>query len=168
MHFEYCPRCGQKLKGRPAGDDGLVPFCDVCNQYWFDSFPSCVIILVANEFNEIALLRQSYLSDKYCSFVAGYITPGETAENTAIREVREEIGVELESLKFGGTVWFKKRGQLMIGFIGKAQKQELTLSSEVDSARWVKAEEAPKYMFPDRPDNASFHLYRQYMKSLEV
>ena len=98
MRYLYCPRCGRKLTPRPAGDDGLVPYCDDCGQYWFDSFASCVIVLVANEFREIAMLRQSYLSDEYWSYVAGFITPGETAEQTAFREVREELGLELEQI----------------------------------------------------------------------
>ena len=92
MQFIYCPKCGEKLTTKEAGDDGLVPFCVPCNRYYFDIFPSCVIVLVANEFDEVVLLRQSYLSDKYHTFVAGYMCVGETAENAAVREVKEEIG----------------------------------------------------------------------------
>ncbi len=131
MRYLYCPRCGRKLTPRPAGDDGLVPYCDDCGQYWFDSFASCVIVLVANEFREIAMLRQSYLSDEYWSYVAGFITPGETAEQTAFREVREELGLELERLEYGGTFWFSLREQLMHGFIGFVKKADFTLSGEV-------------------------------------
>ena len=77
------------------------------------------------------------------SFVAGYITPGETAEETALREVQEEIGVTLDSLKYAGTYWFGKNELLMHGFIGRAKKCELILSQEVDSAQWVPAERVP-------------------------
>lgn len=89
MHYTYCPDCGKKLVDRLAGDDGLVPFCDSCNKYWFDTFSSCVIVLVANKYDELALIRQSYLSDKYASFVAGYMSLGENAEESAIREVKD-------------------------------------------------------------------------------
>lgn len=37
MHYNYCPKCGMKLKDKMAGDDGKVPFCEQCNQYWFDA-----------------------------------------------------------------------------------------------------------------------------------
>lgn len=167
MRYRYCPQCGAKLTEKPAGDDGNVPFCVQCNKLWFDSFASCSIVLVANEYHEIALLRQSYMSDKYTSFVSGYITPGETAEETAIREVKEEIGVTLESMEYVGTYWFEKTECLMHGYIGKAKKCELVLSSEVDSAEWTKAEEVVRTLFPDAPGNAAFALYKKYMEDLK-
>lgn len=167
MRYLYCPRCGRKLTPRPAGDDGLVPYCDDCGQYWFDSFASCVIVLVANEFREIAMLRQSYLSDEYWSYVAGFITPGETAEQTAFREVREELGLELERLEYGGTFWFSLREQLMHGFIGFVKKADFTLSGEVDRAQWVPAAHAPGRMFPETPENTQYPLYRQYLQMVE-
>ena len=58
MRYLYCPQCGNKLTLRQAGDEGAVPFCERCKKLWFDSFSSCSIVLVANEYNEIALLRQ--------------------------------------------------------------------------------------------------------------
>lgn len=166
MHYIYCPECGEKLTGKQAGDEGLVPFCEKCGKFWFDTFASCVIILVANEFDEIALLQQNYLSNEYRSFVAGFIKPGDNAEETALREVKEELGLELESLSYAGTYWFDLRGQLMHGFIGCAKKKELVLSQEVNRADWVPAEKAVELMFPDMPGNAMHPIYRQYMKSI--
>ena len=122
MRYKYCPECGAKLNGRQAGDDGLVPYCDNCKRYWFDSFSSCVIVMVVNELHEIALLKQSYISDQYETFVAGYITPGENAEEAATREVKEELGLTVENLIYEGTHWFDKREQLMHAYIGIVKK----------------------------------------------
>lgn len=166
MRYIYCPQCGSKLIERAAGDEGNVPYCTKCDKLWFDSFPCCSIVLVANEFDEIALLRQDYMSHKHTSFVSGYITPGETAEETAVREVREEIGIELEDLENYGTFWFENQGLLMHGFIGRAKKSELVLSKEVDWAEWTKAEDVIKTIFPDSPGNAAFALYKIFMDRL--
>jgi len=164
MHYQYCPFCGKKLIDKRAGDDGNVPFCAYCNKFWFDSFSTCVIILVANEYNEIALLRQGYMSDKYTSFVSGYISPGENAETAAIREVKEELGLDLEQICYAGSYWFGKKELLMLGFIAFAKKSDFVLSTEVDSAQWVPATEAPLTMFPDNPGNAMHPMYRQYLE----
>ncbi len=166
MHYKFCPECGRRLVDKMAGDDGFVPYCESCGQYWFDSFPSCVIILVANEYNEIALLRQGYLSDRYASFVAGYMTPGENAESCARREVQEELGLELESLEFGGTHWFPLKGLLMIGFIGRTKKADFRLSVEVDSAAWTPLEEVPEKIFPNGPGNTAWALYEKFKADL--
>ncbi|MGN0613084.1 MAG: NAD(+) diphosphatase [Porcipelethomonas sp.] len=168
MHYKYCPQCGTKLSDKIAGDDGFIPFCEKCEKYWFDTFASCVIVLVANEFNEIALLNQNYISEKHANFVSGYIVPGENAEETAIREVKEEIGITLEKLEYAGTYWFEKKDMLMHGFIGYAKKTDFILSSEVDSAEWVKALKAPEKMFPDRPGNVMHPLYRKYLNEIKV
>lgn len=164
MHYQFCPLCGSRLSGKPAGDDGEVPFCDRCGKYWFDAFSSCVIVLVYNELDEVVLSKQAYLSDRYESFTSGYITPGETAESTAIREVKEELGLDVQKLDYTGTYWFAKREQLMHGFAAYAPKGELVLSQELDSAKWVPAQDAPKTMFPDKPGNAAFAVYRSYLK----
>ena len=163
MHYNYCPHCGTTLIARQAGDDGSVPYCTSCERFWFDSFDSCVIIMVVNEQHEIAMLRQSYLSDEHETFVAGYMVPGETAEETAIREVKEELGLTVNRLEYAGTHWFATREQLMHAFIGYVSKAPFHLSQEVDSASWIPAEEAPLHMFPDRPGNTQHILWRQYM-----
>lgn len=121
VRYKYCPECGRKLCEKEAGDDGRVPFCTSCHKYWFDRFDSCVIVLVYNEYDEIVLCRQGYLSDLYTSFNSGYITPGETAEESAIREVKEELGLEIQSMEYAGIYWFAEREQLMryTGFIWK-------------------------------------------------
>ncbi len=164
MHYKYCPECGNKLIDKLAGDDGMVPYCEACEQYWFDTFGSCVIVLVANEYHEIALLQQNYMSTEHKTFVSGYITPGENAEQTAMREVEEEIGIQLENLEYAGTYWFEKKGLLMHGFLGYAKKQDFVLSSEVDDAIWVPELEIVDQIFPDRPGNTMYALYRQYLE----
>ena len=164
MHFYYCPKCGEKLVLKQAGDDGKVPFCENCRQYYFDVFPSCVIVMTYNEYGEIALCRQNYMSDKYYNITSGYIDVGETAEHAAVREVKEELGLDVEKLTYTGTYWFSPKGLLMHGFIAFARKAEFKLSVEVDEARWVDALEAPKIMFPESPDNAIYPIYRKYLE----
>ena len=165
MHFQFCPICGSKLILKEAGDDGMVPYCEPCAKMWFDMFSSCIIALVANEYHEIALLRQPSLSDRGV-FVSGYITPGESAEDAAVREIKEELGLDVEKLESTGTFWFKKRGQLMHGFIANVRKQKLICSSEIESVSWVPAEKAPEIMFEDWNGNRAWDIYRTYMREI--
>lgn len=168
MRYKFCPACGSKLTQIHAGDDGMVPYCADCKKHWFDAFHSCVIVLTYNEFDEIVLARQGYLSDTYASMTSGYITPGETAEETAIREVKEELGLDIEVLEYAGTYWFGSRDMLMHGFIGFTHKKAFQLSEEIDSAQWVPALDAPKSMFPDGPENSSFAIYRKFLKKRKL
>lgn len=66
---------------------------------------------------------------------------GESAEDTVIREVKEEIGQDVESLKFISSYTYEKREMLMLGYKATVKKKEFKLSGEVDSAEWVKFDE---------------------------
>lgn len=161
MKFEYCPKCGEKLIKKEIGDEGLVPFCKSCDKPWFDMFSSCIIALVVNEYNEAAILHQSYMSAVYANIVSGYIKPGESAEECAEREIFEEIGVKAKSVELILTRWFEKGDMLMIAFIVKANKCELVLSDEVDAAEWVPLHEALNMVHPK--GSISYDLIEEYI-----
>ena len=55
MRYSYCPKCGKKLIEKEIGDEGLVPFCEVCSVPWWDTFQTCMITAVTNEKKEVAL-----------------------------------------------------------------------------------------------------------------
>lgn len=161
MRFTHCPHCGRKTVLRETGDEGLVPWCGSCNTPLFDIFPACIIALAADEQGDVALLRQGYISHQYYNLVSGYIKPGETAEETARREIEEEIGLRVQALDFAGTYWFGKKGMLMIGFLARVRRAELVLSGEVDAALWVPAAQALGMVHPK--GSVSYALVEKYL-----
>lgn len=142
MRFTYCPHCGTKLIRKEIGDEGMIPFCENCNIPLWDMFTTSIIAAVVNEYNEIALLRQNYVSATKYVCVAGIMKIGESAEDTVIREIQEEIGQRVEELKFIRSYPYEKREMLMLGYKATVKKQDFKLSGEVDSAEWVKYENA--------------------------
>lgn len=161
MKFKFCPDCGEALILKPIGDEGDVPFCGKCVRPWFEMFSNAVIVLVVNEYGEAALLRQNYISEIYHNLVSGYIKPGETAEETARREVSEEIGIEMTDLRLVKTYWYAKKDMLMTGFIGHADKAEFSLSDEVNSAEWVAVKEAIRLV---HTGSVAYALLDKYLK----
>ncbi len=142
MHFIYCPYCGDKLIQKEIGDEGLIPFCRRCNIPLWDMFTSSVICAVVNEYREVALLRQEYVSSTKHVCVAGIMKIGESAEETAVREVKEELGLDVERLQFIKTYPYARKEMLMIGYEAEVRKADFALSKEVDAAEWVRYEEA--------------------------
>lgn len=142
MHFTFCPHCGTKLISREIGDEGLIPYCEKCEIPLWDMFTTSIIAAVVNEYGEIALLRQNYVSKTNHVCVAGVMKIGESAEETVIREVKEEIDQDVESLEFIASFPYEKKDLLMLGYKAVVKKKDFKLSVEVDSAEWVKSEEA--------------------------
>ena len=165
MRFRYCPDCGSQLTHRDLGDEIAVPWCDKCDKPWFDLFPSVIIALVHDDDNNVLLLRQKYISEIYCNLVSGYIKPGETAEQTAIREILEETGQTVEKLSVICTNWFEKKEMMMIGFFAKVSPQQIKLSSEVDDAFWVSADKALTMVHPF-PTSTSRILVEKYLEDI--
>lgn len=142
MRFTYCPHCGTKLIRKEVGDEGMIPFCEKCSIPLWDMFTTCIIAAVVNECGEIALLRQNYVSATKYVCVAGIMKIGESAEETVIREVKEETGQDVEKLEFISSYPYEKKEMLMLGYRAVVKKQNFKLSVEVDSAEWVKFEDA--------------------------
>ena len=143
MRFTYCPHCGEKLIKKEIGDEGLVPFCETCDKPLWDMFETCIITAVTNEKNEVALIKQTYMTTQTYVCVAGHMKIGESAEETVIREVKEEIGLDVEELKFIKSYPYEKKEMLMLGFQAKVKKADFVLSEvEVATAKWFPFEEA--------------------------
>lgn len=143
MRFTYCPHCGDKLIKKEIGDEGLVPFCEKCSIPLWDMFTTCIITAVVNEQNEVALIKQTYMTTQTYVCVAGHMKIGESAEESVIREVKEELGLDVEELEFIKTYPYEKKEMLMLGFKAKVNKADFVLSEkEVDTAKWFPYEEA--------------------------
>lgn len=142
MHFTYCPHCGSKAVLKEIGDEGQIPYCKKCQVPLWDMFTTSIICAVVNEENEIALLRQEYVSKTNYVCVAGIMKPHESAEDTVRREVKEEIGLTVEDLEYIGSYPYDKKEMLMLGFRAHVRKGEFRTSGEVDSVEWVKFEDA--------------------------
>lgn len=138
MRFTFCPHCGTKLIGKEIGDEGVIPYCESCDIPLWDMFTTCIIAAVVNEYDEVALLRQNYVSTTKYVCVAGIMKIGESAEETVIREVKEEIGQDVDTLEFISSYPYEKKEMLMLGYKVTVKKKDFELSREVDAVEWVK------------------------------
>lgn len=162
MHFTFCPHCGAKLGSVPFGDDGRVPWCKACHKPFFDIFPVVAITMVVNEYEEVALLKPKYMSEKYYNFVSGYVQPGEEAELCAAREVQEEIGVQTQDVHFVCSHWESEQQMLLLGFVARANKGDFKLSEEINDAVWAPVEQALGMVYPE--GNITHTMLAKYLE----
>lgn len=141
MHYAHCPDCGRVLTARELGDEGLVPWCDECRRPWFDIFSTCIITAVLNADGQVLLQRESRRPEMEV-LVAGYIKPGESAEEATRREIAEETGLTVTSLRYVGSFPHGGGDRLMLGFAAQAEGEAKPDSTEVVSARWTSLDEA--------------------------
>ena len=141
MKYTFCPDCGERLTARAIGDEGLVPWCEGCSRPWFDSFSTCIITAVMNARGEVLLQRETRRPEREV-LVAGYIKPGESAEDAARREIAEETGLTATALRYVASYPHMNGDMLMLGFAATAEGEARTDSGEIVSSRWCTLDEA--------------------------
>jgi NAD+ diphosphatase len=72
------------------------------------------------------------------SCLAGFVEPGESAEQTLIREVAEEVGVQVTDLRYVASQPWPYPGSLMLGFHARADPDDQVTPdpTEIADARW--------------------------------
>lgn len=140
--MKHCHECGTKLVDKECNGEGLIPFCDRCDTFRFPVFSTAISTAILNRDKNKVLLIQQYNRPDYI-LVAGYINKGENAEDTLIREVKEEVGLEVISCEYMRSIYFEPSNTLMLNYISIADSEDLSeVSSEVDKAVWFTLDEA--------------------------
>ena len=146
MKIKFCPVCGSEAIQKEIGDEGFMPFCPKCGMPLWDYISTSIICAVVNEDQEIALLRQAYVSTTNYVCVAGHMKTGESAEESVKREVKEEIGQDVEKLIYIRSYPYEKKDLLMLGFLARVKKHDFILSGEVDAVEWFPFKDAQKLL----------------------
>lgn len=145
--MNYCSKCGHKLIKKECGIDGLIPFCTNCNEFRFYPFNSAISTVVLNPTKDKILLIKQYGKDAYI-LVAGYIMKGDDAKQTLIREVKEEINLNVIDYLYNENIYYKGSNTLMHNYISVVDSEDFKLTNEVDEATWFTFDEALKNIKP--------------------
>ena len=141
----FCGRCGGETTYHPQD---RARICHRCDYAVYPRISPCVIMLVTRG-NEYLLARHNHHRRPLQTALAGFIEPGESAEQAVVREVREEVGLEVGALQYVGSQSWPFPGQLMIGFLAECSGGELRPDrSEISEARWFHRSQVPEDIPP--------------------
>ena len=88
---------------------------------------------------------------------------GESAEETARREIAEEIGLEVNELQFIRSYPYEKKEMLMLGFHASVKKADFRISREVDAVEWFPLSTAMDRL---RPGSIAWELVKTVKENL--
>ncbi len=141
----FCGRCGSETEYHPNDRARVCPSCQLAV---YPRISPCVIMLVTR--GEECLLAR-HTGNRYSKYtaLAGFIEPGENAEQALAREVREEVGLEVGASRYIGSQPWPFPGQLMLGFLAECSGGELKPDrEEISEAQWFHYSALPELPSP--------------------
>ncbi len=149
MSESHCSGCGEKLVFKFLKDEGNIPYCNNCHTFRFPSFSSAVSMIVVNREETKILLIEQYHSTRNI-LVAGYVNIGESLENAVKREIKEEVGLDVISLRFNKSEFHSRSNTLMNNFIAVVNDENIKIKEdEVDKAFFIDKNDAIKKIAPN-------------------
>ena len=135
----HCGVCGARTAARTAGHSLRCTAVD-CQTEFFPRIDPAVIVAVSDGPHVLLGRQASWPKGRY-STLAGFVEVGESLEDTVIREVREEAGVQCYEPRYFASQAWPFPSSLMLGFHASAAHAPVTLDGELEDARWFTAAE---------------------------
>ncbi|GHT69027.1 DNA mismatch repair protein MutT [Bacteroidia bacterium] len=99
--LRYCPFCGA------AGfewDGSKANVCTHCGKKLYVNSAASTVAIIENERGELLLTRRRFDPAKgMLDLPGGFVDIGETAEAAIVREVKEELNLDVDALRFWAT-----------------------------------------------------------------
>ena len=138
---QFCGRCGTptEIKNHERARE-----CPSCGQVHYPRIAPAIMALVRRG-REFLLARSPHFAPGMYSALAGFVEPGETLEQTLVREVREEVGIEVANVRYFASQPWPFPHSLMIAFNADYAGGEITPEpGEIEAADWFTVDRLPQ------------------------
>jgi NAD+ diphosphatase len=150
---QFCGRCGGPMETLAHERAKRCPACGLSN---YPRLSPAIIIAVTKQTaagKRLLMARNHRFPAGRYSVIAGFVEPGESLEECAAREVREEVGLTITNIRYFGSQPWPFPNSLMLGFTADYAEGEITLEpEEIADAGWFAADNLPQ--LPPKPSIA--------------
>ena len=137
----FCCHCGHMLQ---LDANVLAMQCSSCNSVHYPRVSPCIIVAVRKG-SQLLLAQHPRHKTSMYTVIAGFIEPGETAEQCVAREVLEETGITVNNIRYFDSQPWAFPSNLMLGFIADYAGGEIKPDyEELTDAIWATADQLPE------------------------
>lgn len=117
--------------------------CPSCSAVFYPVVSPAVIVAVTRG-DEVLLAHNRNFRAGMFSLLAGFVDPGETLEQAVVREVREEVGLEVGDVRYVTSQPWSFPNSLMVGFRARHLGGEIAVDGkEIEAAAWFRRDALP-------------------------
>lgn len=137
----FCSKCGNSMK---HSEKERMLNCESCGFEAYPTISPCVIVAIHNG-NRLLLTKYAGRVSTRYALVAGFAEIGESLEQTAHREVKEEVGLKVKNLKFYKSQPWPFTDTLLVGFFAELDGDDtITIQEdELSLGIWRNREDIP-------------------------
>ncbi len=137
---QFCGKCGRPTED---GQDERAKVCPRCHLINYPRVSPAVIVAVIRN-NQILLANNIRFKSGYYSVLAGFVEPGENLEECVAREIKEEVGISVNNIRYFASQPWPFPNSLMVAFLADYAGGEIkTDNTEIKEAGWFKADNLP-------------------------
>jgi len=137
---QYCGHCGTPTETR---QNELAKVCPNCKLLQYPRLSPAIIVAVVKN-DRLLLARAERFPAGMYSVLAGFVEPGESLEDCVMREVKEEVGIEVKNIRYFGSQHWPFPNSLMLGFTAEYAGGEIIMDeTEIVDADWFPASNMP-------------------------
>lgn len=138
---QFCGHCATPTTQLSHERAKRCPNCGLVN---YPRLSPAIIVLISRG-DEVLLARAPRFPHGMYSILAGFVEPGESLEQTLVREVREEVGIEVSNIRYFGSQPWPFPNSLMIGFTADYAGGEIVIDpNEISDAAWFHKHNLPQ------------------------
>ena len=133
----FCGRCGTPVVPDPSHKERMLS-CPQCGNTIYPKICPAIIVGVIDG-ERILLTKYAGRNNPNYALIAGFTEIGETAEETVMREVYEEVGVRVKNLRYYKTQPWGMASDLLIGYYAELDgDSSITLDrNELSTGLWM-------------------------------
>ncbi|MGJ7461673.1 NAD(+) diphosphatase [Halomonas sp. MA07-2] len=136
----FCGRCGAPAERLDAE---FAMHCQGCGHRNYPRISPCIITLVTHG-DALLLARSPRFPPGRYSTLAGFIEPGESAEEAVRREIFEEVGLQVGRVRYFRSQAWPFPHSLMLGFFAEAASRRIRIDGvEIIDAAWYSPRRLP-------------------------
>ncbi len=158
----FCGACGTPTEHQPGE---RARRCPACRQTAYPRISPAMMALVWRP-GEVLLGRAPHFAPGMYSALAGFVEAGESIEECIRREVAEEVGVQVDELRYFGSQSWPFPNSLMIAFTARWTGGDIVPQpGEIEDAQWFPIDALPN--IPPR-FSISGHLIRDTVAAMSA
>jgi ADP-ribose pyrophosphatase YjhB (NUDIX family) len=159
INFKFCPKCSTGLILK----DG-TPHCEKCNVSYYQNSKPCASVLIVKDGKVLLGRRAKDPFKGAVDIIGGFMEYGEDPKDAAIREAKEETGLDVKIIHLLG-IYMDEYGPsgestLNIHYIGEIVDGKEKAQDDVASLEWHNIESAP--------ENEGFNNTQQAIRDLKI